>query len=87
MDYTPIKIEKASPITVSMRQARLALHQLGVLDQVEAAINALDEPDRTVASIEWNYASIIERDNPLVNEISAALGLDCDDLFSLAKGL
>ena len=52
MDYTPIKIEKASPITVSMRQARLALHQLGVLDQVEAA-----------------------------------LGLDCDELFSLAKGL
>ena len=87
MEYTPIRTAWDEPLTVTMRQARLALHQLGVIDQVESAINALDEPDRTIASIEWHYASIIQRDNPLVNGISAALGLDCDELFLMAKAL
>jgi hypothetical protein len=39
-----------------MRQARLALLGAGLLPQVETALNSLDEPYKSAALIEWEYA-------------------------------
>lgn len=73
------------PITsVTMRQARLALLQAGLLDQVDAAIT--DPASR----IEWEYATTVERNSALVQSLSAGLGLSeqqLDDLFTLAATL
>ena len=75
---------------VTMRQARLALHQKGLLHQVSLIIASLPEPDRTKAEIEWEYSQEVQRYNGFVSVIGPALGLTeetTDDLFKLAKTL
>ena len=89
---TPIEIIPAVmvPASVTMRQARLALHAAGLLSQVEAAIDALPEPNRTVARIEWDYASEVHRASEFVTLLGATLKLDkqsLDDLFLKASEL
>ena len=63
-----------TPIT--RRQLRLTLLAHGLLDQVEPTIAALDEPERSVATIEWQDASEYRRDHALIGQIGAALNLD-----------
>lgn len=78
------------PYIVTMRQARLALHAAGLLQSVEAAINAMVEPDKTAARIEWDYASEVHRASEFVTLLGAALELDkqsLDDLFLKAREL
>lgn len=78
------------PTKVTMRQARLALHSTGNLAAVEAAINALPEPPRTAARIEWDYSSEVHRDKEFVALMGQSLNLteeDLDNLFTLAATL
>lgn len=77
-----------APAIVTMRQARLALHAGGILQSVEDAVNAMPEPDRTAARIEWDYASRVERSSQFVVMLGAAIGLDdaqMDELFMAAS--
>jgi hypothetical protein len=76
----------AIPSIVSMRQARLALLQSGLLSTVSAAIAAGGEADQ----IEWEYATEVNRNQPLVQNMKAGLNLsdaDLDNLFTLAASL
>jgi len=78
------------PQEITMRQARLALLDIGLLSNVTTAINSLPEPDKTKAQIEWEYSNALQRDNSFVAVLGAALGLssqDIDNLFITAKGL
>ena len=78
------------PQSITMRQARLALLNAGLLDDVEAAIITMDEPQRTQTQIEWEYAQEVQRDNALVAALGPMLGLDdaaIDSLFSMAATL
>lgn len=78
------------PQSVTMRQARLALHAAGLLAGVDAAIASMQEPAKTAAAIEWEYASEVERNAGLVPAMAAALGMsdaDIDDLFVTAATL
>lgn len=78
------------PQSVTMRQARLALHAAGLLAGVDAAIASMQEPAKTAAAIEWEYASAVERNAGLVPAMAAALGMseaDIDDLFITAATL
>lgn len=78
------------PQEVTMRQARLALLENGLLANVQPAINSLPEPDKTKAEIEWDYSNALQRSNPFVATLGAALGLssqDLDDLFIQASAL
>ena len=60
------------PTSVTPRQARLALLQIGKLDAVSAALTAIPDPARrTAAQIEWEYATVIERNSPLVTSLAA----------------
>ena len=73
-----------------MRQARIALLHAGKLAAVDAAIDALPEPQRSVARIEWDYSSAVRRHQPLVQALGPALGLSeaaIDQLFVLAATL
>ena len=82
--------KKRNRMNVSMRQARLALLQEGLLSSVEGALNALPEPDRSAALIEWEYATRVRRASPLVEALTTALSLtpeQLDDLFNLAATL
>lgn len=78
------------PSVVSMRQARLALYQQGLLSQVQTTIDSMPEPNKTVAQITWDYATEVNKSDPLVAALSMELGLDSatlDALFTLASTL
>jgi hypothetical protein len=73
-----------------MRQARLALFQSGNLENVQPAIDAMDEPQRSAATIEWEYSQTVERNRDFVLILGQALGLtdkELDELFILADSL
>ena len=76
--------------TVSMRQARLALLGAGLLDPVETAIAAMAGTEGKAAQIEWEYATEVKRDSPLVSGLAQALQLDdeiLDRLFAVGATL
>ncbi len=78
------------PDVVSMRQARLALFEFGVLGDVDSAIASMPEPDRTTAQISWEYSTEVRRNDVLVTQLAAALDLtdaQVDDLFQTAATL
>jgi len=75
---------------VTPRQARLALAAAGKLAAVDAAIGALSEPARTQARITWDYSTMVQRDNPVLLALAAALGMtdaEVDALFAAAAAL
>lgn len=79
-----------SNVDVTMRQARLALAQQGLLQTVEDAIALIPEPDRSAISIEWEYSAVVQRASAWVGVLAPALGLSdeqIDDLFNLASTL
>ena len=90
-DLTPEELKARVPTVVTMRQARLALLQAGLLSQVEAAIAAIEDPvQRQAVQIEWEYAAEINREHPWVQGLATALGLNetqLDDLFVAANSL
>ena len=88
--YPPPPQPTPIPNTVSMRQARLALFQQGLLTNVQTAIDGLAEPAKTTTQISWDYATVIQRDDELVVQLSTALGLtqeQLDTLFTKAATL
>lgn len=75
------------PQVVTIRQARLALLQAGLLDDIDAAIAASE--DRAL-QIEWEFVTEFRRDWPALIAMQPALGLtdqQIDDLFTLAVTL
>lgn len=81
-DLPPPPPEPKPEITqVTMRQARLALLQAGLLDAVDAHITTPEQ------RIWWDYSTVVEKNNPLCQEIATALGLDLTVLFDLAATL
>ena len=82
----PIVESVGIPLTVSMRQARLALLQSGLLEVVNQAIANGNEADK----ITWEYATEVQRSDSLVKNLASKLGLsekDLDNLFLLASTL
>ena len=81
------QIEDAKPKVVTMRQARLALLQSGLLQTIQDAIaNGTDE----AMKIEWEYATEVKRDWGSLITLVTQLGitdLQLDDLFQLASTL
>ena len=74
------------PIVISMRQARLQLLALNLLDSVNSAISTMSQ----AAQIEWEYATEVRRDNPLVSALATALNmtdLEMDDFYKQAVTL
>ena len=65
---------------IDARRLRLALHQLNLLDTVETAIATLGR----TAQIEWEYATIIKENYPLVISLSTDLGLNVSEIFDIA---
>ena len=71
------------PSEVTMRQAQRVLLDAGLLDAVEAAINALPEPPRRAALIDWTKSSTLRRDSQFVAVLAPGLGLDAAALDAL----
>jgi len=75
------------PRVATARQIRLALLDVGLLDSVQNAFADLEEPLKTRAQIEWEYATEIDKNSPLIQKLYPKLGLteeQLDDLFVAA---
>ena len=73
------------PQVITMRQARLQLLEVGLLDDVEALV-ALDRKSQ----IEWEYASEVYRQSPLTESVKDGLNLtdtQIDNMFVKASKL
>lgn len=79
--FTPVV--NPVPKEITMRQARLALLDAGLLNNVQAAISSLPEPDKTKAQIEWDYSNALQRENPFVTVLGSALSLSSEDIDNL----
>jgi hypothetical protein len=89
-DNTFNMLEPSKVSSVTMRQARLALAQQGLLQTVEDAIALIPEPDRSAVSIEWEYSAFVKRESSWIGVLAPALGMNdeqMDDLFALAATL
>ena len=95
-DATREEVLSRIPNVVSMRQGMLATlytpYEDGVLlDVIEAMLNAIADPmEQRAAKTDWEYATEIRRDFPLVQQLTAQLGMtekQIDDLFILASTL
>jgi hypothetical protein len=86
--YFAAQAEAAKPTSVTMRQARLALLEAGLLDNVQNTIAGMQGAEGAAARIEWEYSSTMVRSQPLVAALAAALKLtsaDVDALFLSAS--
>lgn len=79
------------PENVRSRQLRLALVYSGFnLEDISTAIESLQEPNKSIAKIEWEYATSFDRNNQLLISLGSMLNLteiQIDELFKLANTL
>lgn len=78
------------PNRIETGQLKLALLNIGSLDNFEAAIQALPAGQRRRFRIEWDSRPTVRRESPLAAFLGPALGLDdaaLDDLFRVADTL
>jgi hypothetical protein len=91
MDEHTAATKPPVPHTVTRRQALQALLLAGMLDDVEAAISAIDDPtQRRLAEIEYQNSTEFVRDRPFLLQMASALNLssaDLDNLFITASTL
>ena len=78
--------ERRSKMECTPRQARLALASAGLYEAVQTSVASVSDEAR----IEWEYATMIERTNPIIVGIQMELGISdeaLDGLFALAVTL
>ena len=78
------------PSVVTMRQARQAMLNSGILVQVDALIAAMPGEEGESARIDWSHARDVKRDWPLIAALGPQLGLteqQIDDLFVYAASI
>ena len=81
----PEPLPEPIPQVLTMRQARLQLLEVGLLDDVEALV-ALDRKSQ----IEWEYANEVYRQSPLIDLVKETISLtdeQIDDMFLSASKL
>ena len=81
----PEPIPEPIPQVITMRQARLQLLEVGLLDDVEALV-ALDRKSQ----IEWEYANEVYRQSTLIDLVKETMSLtdeQIDDMFLSASKL
>jgi hypothetical protein len=69
---------KADVTSITPRQARLKLLELGLLDALENTIKT-----NRAWEIEWEYATSVKRDSPLIGAVASVVGLTDDQIDTL----
>ena len=72
-----------APQSVSPRQIRIALSQLGVREKVESTVAKSSQDIKD----SWEFATIINIDDPMVIAFAELLEIDLKQLFVLASTL
>lgn len=66
------------PLKITMRQARLYLLEINLLDEVESIIS-----QERAAQIEWEYAADVLLDSPLIRSVQSTLQLSNDQIADM----
>lgn len=66
--------------SITPRQARLKLLEVGLLDELEAIITA-----NHAWQIEWEYATEVKRSSPLVAAVAAQAGMTDEEIDTMFK--
>ena len=64
------------PDTLTIRRAKLVLHKNNLLATVNAAVASADE----VTKIEWEYATEVKRNSPLMGAVATQAGLTSEQI-------
>ena len=75
---------------VAMWRVRTALIFMGLKSQVDAAIDSLPEPSRTIAQQSWEYGNTINRASPITEAIKSMLKLSPEQfelVFTTAENI
>ena len=83
-------IEELVPQIVTARQMKKALAITGKLAMIEAYINSMAEPNKTLVGIEFRESNEFQRNSAILNQMAPLLGLNqeqVDELFVLAATL
>ena len=78
------------PREVANWRVKAVLHQRGLLTAAGAVLDALPEPQRTIARLAWDGDAKLARTSPAVAFIAASIGLvpsEIDQAFIAAEGL
>lgn len=69
---------------VTPRQMRQALVLSGItLETIDAVLNSLPDPQKSLAKIEWEYSISFQRNRPIVAAVGQVLGWTSDQLDEL----
>lgn len=90
MPPQPQEIEPAKdvPQSITRLQAKIALSQTGLLEQIQGMMAGL--PSTDIQRLAWENALQFERDSAMVNGMAAAIGItqdQLDDLFIAAAAI
>lgn len=73
--YLADKAKALVPTSITPRQARLKLLETDLLDNLEAVITT-----NRAWKIEWEYATEVERDSPLIDAVASQAGLTVEQI-------
>lgn len=84
-ELVPVSIKV--PSSISPRQARLQLITLGKIALVDPTIDTLNEPEKSNAKVEWEYATRYDITHPFVVQMLSILEIDINEFFIAANKL
>lgn len=70
-------------LTVQNWKLKTVLSEMNLLDQVETALNGMDEPTRTAANFAWNFAPVIDSNSNTTKFIQSVLNLSSVEVFDI----
>lgn len=79
--YNKWVIKMEAIVSISMRQARLILYRYNLLDTINNVVNSLGEE----AKLTWEYSSVVEVNNPLVNTVCLQAGMTEEQIETMFR--
>lgn len=83
-------VEPTVPVEVYAWRLRLSTQISGLKPSIDALLENLPDPEKTIAKEAWNAGVTIRRDSPLVAQLAGALSLtdeQVDNLFLEANAI
>lgn len=91
LEAMQVETEEIVPEKISSRQLRSQLILQGFnLETIEQALNQLPEPNRSLAKVDWEYATNFYRNNPMIGAVGQLLNLtneQIDEIFRQGEKL
>lgn len=78
------------PAVASPMRIRLALLEMGLLEQVQNHVDSLAEPIKSKVLIMWEYSTEIRKGHPAIQKLAEALSIDeatLDEIFVKANSV